>query len=315
MTNPTLSLNSGYSIPQLGLGTWLSKPGEVGEAVKIALEVGYRHIDCAHAYGNQEEIGQVFSSVFKSGQIKREDIFITSKIWNTFHSYEKATEAIDIILKELQISYLDLCLIHWPMGYYEEGGMAPKDADGKVIHKDTDYLDTWKAMEKAVKNGKIRSIGLSNFNSKQIERVIKNCTIKPAVLQVEAHPYFSQNALLEWCKKNEIVVTAYSPLGNPGNASRAPTNLIGEKVILDIAEKHKKTPSQVLIRWALQRGTVVIPKSTRRERLEENFKVRDFQLTVEDMAAINGLDRNSRISTSALDGDALNPHYPFHEKF
>jgi len=203
MTIPTLSLNSGHSFPQLGLGTWLSKPGEVGEAVKIALEVGYRHIDCAQAYGNQEEIGQVFGSIFKSGKIKREDVFITSKIWNTFHSYEKATEAIDLMLKELQIPYLDLCLIHWPMGYFEEGGMFPKDADGKIIYKDTDYLDTWKAMENAVKNGKIRSIGMSNFNVEQIDRVIKNSSIKPAVLQIEAHPYFVQNPYWNGARKME----------------------------------------------------------------------------------------------------------------
>jgi len=296
------------------LGTWLSKPGEVGEAVKIALEVGYRHIDCAQAYGNQEEIGQVFGSIFKSGKIKREDVFITSKIWNTFHSYEKATEAIDLMLKELQIPYLDLCLIHWPMGYFEEGGMFPKDADGKIIYKDTDYLDTWKAMENAVKNGKIRSIGMSNFNVEQIDRVIKNSSIKPAVLQIEAHPYFVQNALLEWCKKNGIVVTAYSPLANPGHMFRkeGQPNLLEEKVVLDIAEKYKKTPAQVIIRWAIQRGTAVIPKSTRRVRLEENSNVWDFQLTEDDMAAINGLDRNWRILT--LDRDLSHPYYPFHEK-
>jgi len=313
MPIPSLPLNSGHSIPQLGLGTWLSKPGEVGEAVKIALEVGYRHIDCAQAYGNQEEIGQVFKSVFNSGKVKREDVFITSKIWNTFHSYEKATEAIDLMLKELQIPYLDLCLIHWPMGYTEDSGMFPKDADGKIIYKDTDYLDTWKAMENAVKTGKIRSIGLSNFNLKQIERVVKNSNIKPAVLQVEVHPYFAQNALVEWCKKNGIVVTAFSPLANNAHMFRkeGQPNLLEEKVVLDIAGKHKKTPAQVVIRWAIQRDTVVIPKSTRQVRLEENSNVWDFQLTAEDMKAINGLDRNWRILT--LDRDLSHPHYPFHE--
>jgi len=313
MAVPNLTLNSGHKMPQIGLGTWLSNPGEVGEAVKMALEVGYRHIDCAQSYGNQAEIGEVFNSVFNSGKIKREEVFITSKIWNTFHSYEKATEAIDLMLKELQIPYLDLCLIHWPQGYIEDKGLFPKDESGKIINKDTDYLDTWKAMENAVKTGKVRSIGLSNFNVKQIDRVIKNCTVKPAVLQIEAHPYFSQNSLLEWCKKNGVVVTAYSPLANNAHMFRkeGQPNLLEEKIVLEIAQKHKKTPAQVLIRWAIQRGTVVIPKSTRRVRLEENFKVWDFQLTADDMAAIDGLNQNWRILT--LDRDLSHPHYPFNE--
>jgi len=313
MAIPSLSLNSGNSIPQLGLGTWLSKPGEVGEAVRMALEVGYRHIDCAQLYENQEEIGEVFGAVFKSGKVKREDVFITSKIWNSCHSYDKATQSIENTLKELQISYLDLMLIHFPMGYDEKDGMHPKDADGKVIYSDIDYLETWKAMENAVKNGKVRTIGLSNFNTKQIERVVKNSIIKPAVLQIEAHPYFVQNGLLEWCKKNGIVVTVYSPLANPGHAFRkeGQPNLFEEKVILDIAEKHKKTPAQVAIRWAIQRGTVVIPKSIRRVRLEENANVFDFKLTSDDMAAINGLDRNWRML--GLENATSHPHYPFHE--
>jgi len=285
MSVPLLKLNSGHQIPQIGLGTWLSKPGEVGEAVKMALEIGYRHIDCAMAYGNQEEIGQVFNTVFGSGKVKREDVFITSKIWNTFHSYKKATEAIDIMLKELQIPYLDLCLIHWPMGYFEENGLFPKDKNEKIIYADTDYLDTWKAMEDGVKAGKIRSIGISNFNIKQIQRLIDNGTIKPAVLQIELNPYFSQNALLEWCKKQGVIVTAYSPLANNSNIFRkeGQSNLLEDKVILDLAEKYKKTPAQIIIRWAIERKTAVIPKSIKRHRLEENFHVFDFKLSSDDI--------------------------------
>jgi len=313
MAVSSVTLNSGHKIPQLGLGTWLSKPGEVGDAVKIALEVGYRHIDCAMAYGNQEEVGRVFKDVFSSGKVKREDVFITSKIWNTFHSYEKATAAIDIMLKELQIPYLDLCLIHWPMGYFEEDGLFPKDDNGKIIYANTDYVDTWRALEDAVKAGKVRSIGLSNFNIKQIERVMKGATIKPAVLQVEVHPYFAQNTLLEWCKKNGIAVTAFSPLANNAHIFRkeGQPNLLEDKVVVNIAEKHHKTPAQVVLRWAIQRGTIVIPKSTRRARLEENLHVWDFQLTSDDMAAINALDRNWRILT--MDRDLSHAHYPFHE--
>jgi len=311
MAVPSLKLNSGHSIPQLGLGTWLSKPGEVGEAVKMALEIGYRHIDCAMSYGNQEEIGNVFSSAFGGGKIKREDVFVTSKIWNTFHTYEKATAAIDIMLKELQIPYLDLCLIHWPQGYLEDNGLFPKDANGKIINANTDYLDTWKAMENAVEAGKVRSIGVSNFNVKQIQRIFEHGTIKPAVLQIEAHPYFSQNNLLQFCKKHGVIVTAFSPLANNAHMFRkeGQPNLLEEKIVLDIAGKHKKTPAQVVIRWAVQRETVAIPKSTRRVRLEENFQVYDFQLSAADVSSIDGLDRNWRILT--LDRDLDHPHYPF----
>jgi aldehyde reductase len=311
MTVPSLKLNSGHQMPQFGLGTWLSKPGEVGEAVKMALEIGYRHIDCAQSYGNQEEIGHVFNAVFGSGKIKREEVFITSKIWNTFHSYKKALEAIDGMLKELQIPYLDLCLIHWPQGYFEENGLFPKDDQGKIIYADTDYLDSWKAMEDAVKSGKVKSIGLSNFNIKQIQRVLDNCTIKPAVLQVESNPFFAQNNLLDWCKKQGIVFTAFSPLANNANIFRkeGEPNLLEDKIILDLAAKYKKTPAQIILRWAIERETIVIPKSIKRNRLEENFKVFDFKLSADDITDINRLDRNWRILT--LDRDLSHRDYPF----
>jgi aldehyde reductase len=300
-------------MPQFGLGTWQSKPGEVGEAVKMALDIGYRHIDCAMAYGNQEEIGQVFNSVFSDGKIKREEVFITSKIWNTFHSYKKDGEAIDTILKDLQIAYLDLCLIHWPMGYFEENGFFPKDKNDKLIYADTDYLDTWKAMEDGVKAGKIKSIGISNFNDKQIQRIIDNCDIKPSVLQVEANPYFSQNTLVDWCHKRGIIFTAYSPLANNAGPFRkeGQPNLLEEKIILELAGKYKKTPAQIIIRWAIERKTVVIPKSVKRHRLEENFDVFDFKLSTDDRASIDSLDRHWRILK--LDRDLTHPHYPFHE--
>jgi len=313
MTVPSLKLNSGHRMPQIGLGTWLSKPGEVGEAVKMALEVGYRHIDCAQSYGNQDEIGQVFNAVFGSGKVKREDVFITSKIWNTFHSHKKALEAIDAMLKELQIPYLDLCLIHWPQGYFEENGLFPKDDNEKIIYANTDYLETWKAMEDAVKAGKVKSIGLSNFNIKQIQRVLDNCKIKPAVLQVESNPYFSQTPLLEWCKKQGIVFTAFSPLANNANVFRkeGDANLLEDKIILGLAEKYKKTPAQIILRWAIERETIVIPKSIKRNRLEENFHVFDFKLSSDDMTSINGLDRHWRILT--LDRDLSHKDYPFHK--
>jgi len=299
-------------MPQFGLGTWLSKPGEVGEAVKMALEVGYRHIDCAALYQNQEEIGRVFKEVFDSGKVKRESVFVTSKVWCTAHSYAKAAASIDKTLKELQLSYLDLVLIHFPMGFQEDDNkLLPEDSSGNVLFSDVDYLETWRALEDAVKAGKVRSIGLSNFNIEQIDRVIKNSKIKPAVLQIESHPYFTQNALLTYCEKQGIVVTAYSPLANNAHIMRkeGESNLLEDKVVVDIANKHKKTPAQVVIRWAIQRKTVVIPKSIRRVRLEENFNVWDFQLSAEEMAAIGRLDKNWRLL--GLERAEKHPYYPF----
>jgi aldehyde reductase len=313
MPVPLLKLNSGHQMPQFGLGTWLSEPGEVGQAVKIALEIGYRHFDCAILYENQKEIGEIFKVAFKDGKVKREDVFITSKMWNNQHSYAKATSAIDTTLKELEISYLDLFLIHFPMSYFEDGGMVPMDENGKMKYSNIDYLETWKALEDAVKAGKVKSIGLSNFNSKQIQRVIDNSKIKPAVLQVESNPYFSQTALLEWCKKQRIVFTAYSPLANNAHAFRkeGQTNLLEEKVMKDIAGKYNKSPAQVALRWGIERGTAMIPKSIKRNRLEENMNIWDFKLTADDMKAIDGLNKNLRLL--GLEQDSAHPDYPFHD--
>jgi len=253
-----------------------------------------------------------FKVAFHDGKVKREDVFICSKIWNNAHSHKAASEAIDIMLKELQISYLDLCLIHFPMAYVEGGEMHPKDANGKMKHADIDYLETWKVLEDAVKAGKVKSIGLSNFNTKQIQRVIDNAKIKPSVLQIEAHPYFTQEALLAWCKKHDIVVTAYSPLANNAHAFRkeGQANLLEEKIILDLAKKHQKTPAQIILRWAIERETVVIPKSIKRHRLEENFNIFDFKLSSDEMKAINSLNENMRLL--GLPHDSENRDYPFH---
>jgi aldehyde reductase len=311
----TLKLNSGHEIPVLGLGTWLSKPGEVGKAIVEAFDIGYRHFDCARIYGNEAEIGTTLSELFSKGKAKREDLFITSKVWNTYHSYQKAGECIDLTLKDLQLSYLDMCLIHWPMSYQEGGDMFPKDADGNLIFVENDYLNTWKAMEDALTAGKIKSIGLSNFNKEQIERVIKGGRIKPSNLQVEVHPYFPQKDLIRFCQENGIVVTAYSPLANNANyfaRKEDSPNLLNEPVLVEIGQKHSKTPAQVAIRWALQRKTVVIPKSVSKNRLQENFNVFDFNLSEQEMKSIDGLDRNWRMAL--LERDVTHPYYPFHSK-
>lgn len=180
----TVKLYNGNEMPVLGLGTWKSPVGQVYEAVKIAIEAGYRHIDCAFIYGNEKEIGKALSEVIQSGKVKREQLFITSKLWNTYHSKKNAAKCLEQTLNNLQLDYLDLYLIHWPLGYQEDGELFPKDSQGNVLFSDVDYLESWHELENFVGQGKVKSIGLSNFNSQQIDRVIQNAKIQPAVNQV-----------------------------------------------------------------------------------------------------------------------------------
>jgi aldehyde reductase len=311
MASKSVKLSSGHSMPLVGLGTWLSKPGEVANAVRIALKNGYRHIDCAQAYENQKEIGEVLHEVFTKGEIKREDVFITSKVWNTFHSHQRALDAVDTILEELRIPYLDLCLIHWPMGYKEGGELFPKKGD-KMEYSDVDYLDTWKALEEKVKEQKIRSIGLSNFGIEQIKRVIANGSIRPAVLQVELHPYFQQKDLQKFCASENIVLTAYSPLANPAMPfhKEGDPNVLHDPIISRIAKNHNKTNAQVALRGAIQKGIVVIPKSVNEKRILENFNVWDFELTPEELKEYEKIDQNRRfLDPKSRDGD--HPHFPW----
>jgi len=309
---PEIRMNSGYTIPQLGFGTWLAGKNDIGRAVYEAIDVGYRHIDCAQIYQNEREIGFAIEKALKSGKVDRDDLFVTSKIWNTFHSYRKASEAIDERIEELRVGYLDLCLIHWPMGYYEGDGYIPMGNDGKIVFSDVDYMETWRAMEDAVYAGKIRSIGLSNFNTQQIERVRVEGRIEPAVLQVEAHPYFPQSKLLNWCLDRGIVFTGYSTLANNQHEFRVEgqPNLLEEKILIEIGKSHSKTAAQVALRWALQKGMTIIPKSVRRSRIEENFDILDFQLSNEDMTKIDALGA-SAWRMLPLDRDAHHPDWPF----
>ncbi|CAJ0596827.1 unnamed protein product [Cylicocyclus nassatus] len=317
MVVPTIKLSSGYEMPMVGLGTWQSKPGEVGKAVETALNVGYTLIDCAWIYGNQKEIGETLKRLCSSGN-NRADIFITSKVWNTFHSEAACKKHVLDILCQLGLDYIDLMLIHWPMGYAEGGEPYPTiEGTDQSAHSNEDYLTTWKVLEDFVKKGKICSIGVSNFNHKQIERVIANSTIKPAVLQVELHPYFQQKKLRAFCKEHGIAVTAYSSLGNPGSAffrKDGDPNVLTDPVVKKIADAHGKTPAQVALRWATQLDIIVIPKSVSESRIKENIDLFDFKLSEEEMNEMEGLDRGWRI----LDLSAIHrehPHNPYNEEY
>ncbi|KAL1505964.1 hypothetical protein ABEB36_005407 [Hypothenemus hampei] len=308
---PTVTLNNGLKIPIFGLGTWKSKPGEVEQAVKDAIDIGYRHIDCAYVYGNEKEVGAALAAKFADGTVKREDIWITSKLWNSYHRPDLVEKNLRITLQDLQLEYLDLYLIHWPTGYKEDGENFPKDAAGNIIFSDVDYLDTWKAMEAVQKKGLVRTIGLSNFNKAQITRVFENATIKPSVLQIECHPYLNQSRLIEFARSKDLAITAYSPLGSPDRPWAQPGDpqLLEDPKLVDLAKKYKKSPAQILLRYQIDRGVITIPKSVTKSRIQQNFDIFDFKLAQEDIAYLNTFDCNGRLC--ALSTALGHKYHPF----
>jgi alcohol dehydrogenase (NADP+) len=299
----TYNFINGDQMPALGLGTWKSKPGEVYNAVKESIKVGYRHIDCAHIYGNEAEIGNALSDAFKAGEVKREDLWVTSKLWNSSHLKEDVRPALEKTLKNLQIDYLDLYLIHWPVAL-KPGTGFPKGSDEFLSLKNIPISVTWKEMEKCVSAGLTRHIGVSNFSIKKITDVLSECDIRPEVNQIELHPFLQQNEMLEFCNNENIVLTAYSPLGSIDRpaAFKAPDepSLLENPTIVDIARNHECSTAQVLIRWAIQRGTSVIPKSVNPGRIKQNIDAADIILSDQDMKRIGRLDMHRRLLYGGL---------------
>lgn len=260
-----VTLNNGLKMPQLGFGVWQVENDQATDAVSKAIETGYTSIDTAMIYQNEEGVGKAL----KETTVPREELFITTKVWNSDQGYENTLRAFDESLERLGLEYVDLYLIHWPTPEFDE------------------YVDTYKALEKLYKDGKVKAIGVCNFEIEHLERLMKECEVKPVLNQVECHPHLAQNELKEFCAKHDIFVEAWSPLEQGGE-------VLQNEVITKIAEAHGKSPAQVVLRWHLQNNTIVIPKSVTPSRIEENFNVFDFELSDEEMKQIDGLNKDRR---------------------
>jgi 2,5-diketo-D-gluconate reductase A len=270
-------LSNGQHIPQLGFGVFLVEPEDTVAAVSTALEVGYRHIDTAEMYGNEKEVGEAIS---RSG-LDRSEVFVTSKLANDAHEPDDARRAFDQSLKALGFDYLDLFLIHWPL---------PTRYGG-------DYVSTWKTLEEFYRDGRARSIGVSNFQPRHLRRLHTETDIPPAVDQIEVNPYLTQDELRGFCAEHQIAIEAWSPLGQG--------TVLDDPTIEAIARRVGKTPAQVVLRWHIERGDIVFPKSVTPERIKENIEIFDFELPGEDVEAISALNRNERTGADPDHFDGL----------
>lgn len=304
----SIKLNSGYDMPLVGFGCWKVDNDTCAATIYNAIKVGYRLFDAAQDYGNCKEIGEGINKALDEGLVARDELFITSKLWNSYHDPKNVELALKKVLSDMKLDYLDLFLIHFPIAFkfvpieerYPPGFYC---GDGDNFHyENVPLADTWKAMEKLTKSGKVKSIGISNFSGALIYDLLRSAEIKPAVLQIEHHPYLQQPRLVEYVQSQNIAITGYSSFGpqsflelKHSKALDTPT-LFEHKTIKSIADKNKKTPAQVLLRWASQRKIAVIPKSNNPDRLLQNLEVNDFDLSKEDFEEISKLDQELRFN-------------------
>jgi D-xylose reductase len=320
-------LASGRQLASVGLGLWKIEQAETANVVQAAIDSGYRHFDSACDYGNEQQTGQGLAAAVSSGSVTREDLWVTSKLWNTYHRREHVRPALEKSLSDLQLDYLDLYLVHFPIAQkyvpidqrYPPGWFFDPDADQPKVQADrVPIIETWRAMEQLVHDGLVREIGVCNFGCSLLRDLMNQAEIPPAVLQVEMHPYLTQEKLTRFCQESGIAVTAFSPLGAQSyfqlGMADTDESLIEHETIRAIADAHGRTPAQVLLRWGVQRGTAVVPKTSRSDRLRENISIFDFQLDDDQMAKISGLDRHRRFNDP---GDfceaAFNTFFPIYE--
>ena len=292
-----LTFKNNDKMPTLGLGTWKSAKGEVYEVVRKAIEIGYRHFDCASFYGNEAEIGNAISDAIKNGDVIREDLWITSKLWNNRHKKDDIQPAFEITLKDLTLDYIDLYLIHWPVVLQNQASYAQQSSD-LISLSEIPLTQTWQGLIDLKEKGLTKHIGVSNFSIKKVNQITEESGIVPEVLQIELHPFLQQQKILNFAQEKGIFLTGYCPLGSADRpAVRILENepkLFQQQVILDIAKDKDISPAQVILAWAVNRGTSVIPKSVNPERLKQNLEAADIELSTQEMTKMNSLDLHYR---------------------
>ena len=320
-------LAGGDMIPAVGLGLWKIDGDSTAEAVRNAIEIGYRHIDAACDYGNESEAGEGIRSAVNDGVVTREQLWVTSKLWNTYHRRDDVRKACEKSLADLQLDYLDLYHIHFPISLayvpfdqrYPPGWFHDPDAEHpKMKEAAVPILETWQAMIELRQAGLVRNIGVCNFSVSLLRDLMASSSVKPSVLQVELHPYLTQEKLLRFCDQSEIHVTGFSPLGaqsyfSIGMAEQG-EGVIDREETKQIASQTGRTPAQVLLRWGIQRGTSIVPKTSRADRMKENLQLFDFELSNEQMSALSAMDQHRRFNDPGDFGEkAFNTFFPIYE--
>ncbi len=317
MADNVIQLADGAAMPAVGLGLWKIDRPRAAETVASAIRAGYRHFDSACDYGNEAEVGDGLAAALRDKLCRRDDLWITSKLWNTFHRREHVRPALERTLRDLKLDHLDLYLVHFPIALeyvppevrYPPGWFfRPEAVEPRMAPARVPLAETWQAMEDVLRAGLVRRIGVCNYNCALLRDLLAYGTIRPAVLQVELHPYLAQAKLVRFCHEERIAVTGFSPLGSGSylqlGMANAGESVLDEPVVHDAARHHGKTPAQIVLRWGVQRGTAVIPKTTRPERLAENLAIFDFSLSPNEMQAISGLDRGRRFNDPGVFGEA-----------
>ncbi|XP_053956411.1 1,5-anhydro-D-fructose reductase-like [Anastrepha ludens] len=304
----TVKFNNGVKVPIIGLSTSGMEAHITTRCISEAIESGMRHIDCAPIFCNQEEIGIAIKEKIDKGLIKREQLFISSKLWNSRHHPKFVRQALEETLKQLKLDYLDNYVIQTPMGFRDGLLNYPRNSRGELVYSDVDYIDTWAAMEALVDGGLVRSIGLANFNAEQIERILEVARIPPANLQVECHPYLTQNKLMDLCCKHNIVFMAYGTIG-PSQEMDNVVRLTKHPKILCMAGRYAKSPQELLLRYQVQRGNIVLIRTTRKKHMIQNVNIEKFRLRREDAEKLDLMNCNLRKET--LSYGSMHPYHPF----